>query len=74
MRIFYNVKHFYTIFFEFGDRLFTSLTMLGFEMKASVFSVIEENLILHYPKFSPFVVAVITRSDSQRTETCKRNR
>ena len=59
MRIFYNVKHFYTIFFEFGDRLFTSLTTLGFEMKASIFSVIEENLILHYPKFSPFVVAVI---------------
>ena len=59
MRIFYNVKHFYTIFFEFGDRLFTSVTMLGFEMKASIFSVIEENLILHYPKFSPFVVPVI---------------
>ena len=44
MRIFYNVKHFYTFFFEFGDRLFTSLNMLGFEMKANIFSVIEENL------------------------------
>ena len=44
MRIFCNVKHFYTFFFEFGDRLFTSLTMLGFETKANIFSVVDENL------------------------------
>ena len=59
MRIFVNVKTFSDNYLEFGDRLFTPLTMIGFEMKAIMCSVIEENLILHYPKFSPFVVAVI---------------
>ena len=45
MRIFNNIKYCQAICFKFGDRSFTSLTMLGLEVKASICSTIKENLL-----------------------------
>ena len=47
------------IYLKFWDTFFTSLTMLGYEAKASICSAIKENLILYSHKFSAFVVVVI---------------
>ena len=58
-RIFNNVKHRHAICLKFGDRFFTSLTMLVLEARASICSTFKENLILYCRKFSAFVVAVI---------------
>ena len=71
MRIFNSVKHCHAICLTFGGKLFTSLTMLGFEAKASICSVIKENLILYCRNFSAFFGAV--RYVSQRNNACKRN-
>ena len=54
MRILSNVNNNGTTspLLKFKDRLFTSLTMLGLEVKASTCSTIKENLILYCRKFS----------------------
>ena len=46
IRIFNNVKYRQAFCLRFGDRSFTSLAMLGFEAKTSIFSRNKENLIL----------------------------
>ena len=54
-RMLNNAKHRDAIYLEFGDRFFTSLTMLGMlglESKDSTYSVIKENLLLYCHKFS----------------------
>ena len=47
MKIFNKVKDRHTICLKFGDSFFTSLTMLGPEAKAGIFSTMKENLILY---------------------------
>ena len=45
IRIFKNVKHRHEICRKYGDRGFTSLTMLGLKTKTSVCSTVKENLL-----------------------------
>ena len=59
MRMFNNVKHHDVNYLKFGDRFFTSLTMLGLESKDSISFKIKKYLLLYCRKFSAFVVAVI---------------
>ena len=47
MKIFNKVKDCHTICLKFEDNFFTSLTMLGPEAKAGIFSTMKENLILY---------------------------
>ena len=77
MRIFYNVNRLHAIFFQFEERLFISLAMLGLEAKARICSTIAKNLILYSPKFMTFVVTVINwhisiTIVSQRKTSCKK--
>ena len=47
MKIFNMVKDCHTICLKFGDSFLTSLTTLGPEAKAGIFSTMKENLILY---------------------------
>ena len=46
MRIIYNAKHRYTIRLKFGGKFLTSMTKLVLEVRASISSLIKENLRL----------------------------
>ena len=59
IKIFNNAKHRHPICLKFGDKIFTSLSMLGFEAKASICSAIKKNIIFYYRKFSIFIVVVM---------------
>ena len=59
MKIIYNVEQRDAIRLKFGDNFLTSLTKLHLQAKDSICSKIKENLLLHYRKFSIFVVVVI---------------
>ena len=48
MRISNNVKRRDAIYLKFDYRFFTSPTMIGLELKASIYYTIEENLVLYY--------------------------
>ena len=58
IRIIYNVKHRNAICLKFGDNFLTSLTKLVPQVKASICSTINENLLLYCRKLSASVIAV----------------
>ena len=59
-RVIYNLKHRYAIRSKFGNKFLTSLFKLVLEVKGSMYSTIQENLLLYCRKFSPFVVVLIS--------------
>ena len=59
MKILYNVKDCYAVPLKFRDKFLTSLTKLVLEVKASIYSTFNENLLLYCCTFSAFVVFVI---------------
>ena len=54
-----KVKHRHAIYLKFGERYFSSLAMLGLDVKGSICSTIKETLIVYCHNFLTFVVAVI---------------
>ena len=78
MRIIYNVRHRYAIRLKFGGKVLIFLNNLVLEVKTSIRSVIEENLLSCFPTFSAFVIVAIIQhisimSASQRNASCNRN-
>ena len=79
MRIIYNVQHHYTIRLKFGGKVLTSVTNLVLEVKTSICSSIEENLLSCFDKFPAFAIATIIqhilmiRSAAQRNVASNRN-
>ena len=59
MRLYDTVKDRDAVFVKLGDILFTSLTMLGLDLKVSNNSTIKENLILSCRKFSALIITTI---------------
>ena len=59
MDVFGIVKHCHSLYFKFGERFFTFLTMLGLQAKASICSKIKGNLSLYCREFLAFLIAVI---------------
>ena len=55
MRIIYNVNYGHAIPLKFGDKLSTSLPNVWLEVKASISSIVNENLLLKCHIFSAFV-------------------
>ena len=56
MRIIYNVNFCYAILLKSGDNFLASLTKYVLEAKASICSIIKENVLLYCVKFSAIVV------------------
>ena len=76
MRIIYNVKDRYAICLKFEGKYLTSLITLVFKAKASICSIIKENLLLHCRTFLSYVFVVIifiVRPVSQRNTACNKN-
>ena len=59
MRIIYNVRHPYAMPLKFEDKFLTFPIKLALGVKASICSIIKDNLILYCRKFSAFVADVI---------------
>ena len=56
IKVFNNAKCRDEIYLKFGEIFFTSITMLGIELKAGISSAIKESISLYCHKFSGFVI------------------
>ena len=73
MRVFYNVKHLHEIRLKIGKTFLASLNTLVVEAKASICSIMKENLVLRCRKFSAFAIVVIIQQDSITSCVSQRN-